>query len=988
MPSISTQSFRVWALFLAVFMLASCGGGGGSSSPGGSDNGGGSSVDSVFINWQEKAVAIAGQVVLPAGSPIELSSVVVDIYDSQQSPDENGALELKVPDKQVVEAYIMLPERDGDSLPTIYQYTTILPGETGVQLSSEETALSLLISRINQDLLLSAGTPAEVKQALRDNAAPFITQFVIDQETNPYLLNPEYYQDLYTPQFEAAAESCRTALIAASASSATQKPMLFGGSQLYVRPQQTQYDFTVYENTTGLLGIGSWLDLEDAGGVMTGDLKVENDTMLFAHLLVTDLLTGSAIQALSFDDSIHGTISAAFHPDLLGPQKGWNRLWWASTTKIDVGYKSTKVVVYTPKIAASDDATDLEKRAGAGLAFRTGANALMSVVSNFVPLDENGWKHWFVEMYDRGLLNAALDKFAYGDIQGGVEELFWTFSDGVVMEAFIKDYLAKYAKEQLASKKIVAQFMNKFNQVTKTVPIGKIGLAIDIIKLVDDAVLTPGKITFERAEFPFNLSDTAPSVIEKVAANDPLPIITITGMGLDPVHFDGETYLPSVFIEAENSKGKPIVMTIPEEELSFAGGGQSLSFELPIDWAEIGSDVVGPLYLNVAHRFIDTHGVDELVYLELPHAEHKSRFALSLDTNVVITGLSKNKPVRGEEITLFGQGFSPLPSQNSVYFTDHLGLTLAARVEIATNTLLDVVVPEGLAFGPLTVEVELYDGSESNQFPLSLHPKAVVAKPADKTHFDSTLSVSLTQDEGEEIFYALNSGDETSYSGPISLSDTTTVYPYASVMVDGVAYKSAVNSYFYYKCAADEKLVNGVCTDNTPTSGIWKWSEQSSYLDCSKNHTHHSHTSGEWSINFKETWGKYDEITAKGSYTKPPSYLKPDVAVPFTTSVTTTTTAEDGQGAGYETLVYFRTTYEYPLDETGDLDYNKPAGDHGTIVRAQSWGNSSDTQTENLILPKEGWMGWARYVTLSMGGGTVTPTGCTMRIYNVYVWQD
>jgi hypothetical protein len=963
---------RLWALCALCFLMVGCGGGGGSSASGG---GGGETDVSVLIDWQQDAVDGTGQVVLPETSPVELGEIQVDVYDFSASPDSSGEMGLKLPENQIVDAYIMLPERAEDTLPTIFLYTTVLPGETTVQFSAQETAVSLLMGRINQDLLVAAGTPAQVRQMIREQGAGFIDEFVAAQANNPYLLNPREHDVLYTAQFETSADSCRDTLLAAAAAQAslTQavKPMAVSGSQLYVRPEQTQHDFTVYEDTTGLLGIGSWLDLEDAGGMMTGQLKIENDTMLFAHFVISDLLTGSEIKSLTFDASIHGYIAAAFHPDLLGPQKGWNRLWWAGTSKTDVEYKSTKVVLYTPNIVVSDVATELEKVIGGGLAFRTGATALMSVVSNFVPLDEDGWKHWFVEMYDRGLLTAALDKFAYGDIKGGVEALFWTFSDVTVMESFIKDYLAKYIKNQLEAKKLTAQLLNKFNQVTKLIPIGKIGLAIDLAKLVDDVALIPGKITFDRAEFPFNLSDAAPSVINKVSPEAPLPIITITGMGLSPVLFGGETYLPSVFLEAENLEGELITKVIDEEDISVSAGGESLWFELPRDWAEVGSNVVGPIYLT------------------LPHEAHESLFALSLGTEVVITALSDSKPVRGQEITLFGQGFSTVASENRVYFTDHLGVSVAAQVDMATSTLLDVVVPESLALGPLTVEVELVDESESNAYPLSLHPIGVQATPPDGTHFDETLQVALAHEDNLDIYYSLGSGDETAYSGVIELTDTTHIYPFARITVNGVDYDSVKGNFFYYKCAANETLVEGVCVDSTPANQIWKLIESVPYIECDNNYTNRSQEPGAWSISYTQSWGGYDVLLAQGSYTSIPTYLSPQTPVSFTVSVETSTSAEDGSGETYETQVWALTYNQYPLTDQGRIDFTQTASLNQVVVEAQSSGNGTDSQTGALTLPLQGWVGWANYVVLQTGGGTVKAIGgCDLRYNNVYLWQE
>lgn len=800
--------WRIGLLSFFVLFFFGCDSGGSSSKN--TQTGGG-----VFVDWQENAVSVQGHVNLPESSPLSMSEVEIDLFETSTSPDKNGYLEFKTPNGQIAEAYIMLPARSGESLPTIYLYTTILPGETDIDFGVEETVISLLMSRISQQYLLDAGTPAQVKQTIRDHGAAFINEFAAKLESDPYLLRTSNLENVYTPVFETAADDCRDALMLEASGSNGLMLMSAArassnGSQLHVLPQQEQHDFIVYEDTTGLLGLDTWADLEDAGGTMTGQLKIENDTMLFAHFRINDLLTHAEITDLNPEGGISGMIGMAFNPDILGPQKGWTRLWWAGTAKKDVDFKSTKVTVYTPKLSYGDSATAAERQIGGGLAFRTGATALMTVVSNFVPIGEDGWEHWFVAMNESGLLTAAYDKFAYGDIRGGVETLFWTFCDGTVMESFLKDYVAKYLEKKLDANKITSQFLNKFNSVVKKTPIAKIGLAIDIIKLADDYSLIPGQVDFHRVEFPLNLTDAAPNPVTKVGPDEPLPRITITGMGLGDVYFNGEMHSPQVYLEAEDTKGKEKLLNIDKKDIFAAN--EYLWFDLPREWAEIGSNIVGPIYLNVVHSFIDEHGVDELIRLELPHEDHEGLFALSFDSAVTITAVTEPKPVRGEEITLIGQGFSVLTNNNSVYFTDHTGTYVSANVLMASSATLDVVVPDGLEFGPMTVEVELNDDSVSNEFPLSLHPKPVWADEEAGTHFEDRLAVRFMQEEDCDIFYSINSGGVKKYTGgTVEIDETSHLYPFARVKVDGVNYDSAIGDFFYYKCTADEELINGEC---------------------------------------------------------------------------------------------------------------------------------------------------------------------------------
>ncbi len=999
-------SFRTgWGVIFLLSVLICCFGCNSSSGGDSSSSGEGN----VGVDWQETAVSVQGEVSLPKTSPLSMSEVRVDLFETTTAPDKTGALQLKAPDGQIVEAYIMLPAQSEQGLPVIYLYTVILPGESDIEFSSEETAVSLLMSRISQEYLLHAGTPKQVKQLIRNNGGAFIDYFTAMLEADPYALRTENLDNVYTPLFESAADACRSAL--ESAASGNDVQMLTsaaassGGSQLYVRPKQEQYDFVVYEDTTGLLGWDTWSDLIDAGGTMTGELKIENDTMLFAHYQIYDLLTNAELTSLKPGTGIPGMIGMGFHPDILGPQKGWDRLWWAGTAKKDVDFKSTKVTVFTPGVAFSETASAIEKQIGGGLAFRTGVTTIMTIVSTILPIAEDGWESWFMEMYNQGLLTAAADKFAYGDIRGGVEALFWTFCDGTVMQSFIDNYITKYLEQKMDAKAVTSQFFNKFNSVVKKIPITKIGLAVDLLKLVDDASATPGRITFDRAEFPLNLKSAAPTVITKVGPDDPLPRITIIGMGLGDVYFGGELYSPRVYLEAENTKGKEKLINIDESDIFAAD--EYLYFDLPREWAEIGSDIVGPIYLNVVHSFVCEHGQDELLRLELPHEAHEELFAVNFESAVVITAVSEKKPTRGEEITLIGQGFSTLTNNNSVYFTDHTGAWVSANVLMASSTTLDVVVPDGLEFGPLTVEVELHDESVSNEFPMSLHPKPVWADEEAGTHFDDRLAVRFMQEEDCDIYYSINSGSVKKYTGgAVEIDETSHLYPFARVKVDGANYDSATSDFFYYKCAADEELIDGECV-GAAQSNVWVLQEATPY-----EHNRWNHDFEEYVMDFSEgSWQlfvrKYNEDEVKeniragyGSYTVPPSVLAPGETPRFEVSATLTNdynTIHHFPVGFVDTDIWIVGASEYPLDADGRLDFTKDWNrltyggtsreDH-VEVRSDEVGDTN-TSTGVITLPEKGWYGWAEYMVVSVTGGNTEPVGGGDMGYNyVYRWTE
>ena len=53
------------------------------------------------------------------------------------------------------------------------------------------------------------------------------------------------------------------------------------------------------------------------------------------------------------------------------------------------------------------------------------------------------------------------------------------------------------------------------------------------------------------------------------------------------------------------------------------------------------------------------------------------------------------------------------------------------------------------------------------------------------------------------------------YTGPITLNQGAHIYPFARATIDGVNYDSVTADFYYYKCAADEELVDGECIADT-----------------------------------------------------------------------------------------------------------------------------------------------------------------------------
>lgn len=87
---------------------------------------------------------------LPEESPLMGESLSLDVYDEQYSVNKPLGIIIENP----TDAYLMLPQREGDLTPSVYLFSSLLPGETTVQINSEETAISLIMGAIPHSLLL------------------------------------------------------------------------------------------------------------------------------------------------------------------------------------------------------------------------------------------------------------------------------------------------------------------------------------------------------------------------------------------------------------------------------------------------------------------------------------------------------------------------------------------------------------------------------------------------------------------------------------------------------------------------------------------------------------------------------------------------------------------------------------------------------------------------------------------------------------------
>lgn len=759
----------------------------------------------VRIDWEADARRLPATVTLPRHSPLQLSEARVSILFEDYAPDANGNLELPVPSAPYADAFVMLP-LPGTADYVVYLMATVLEGQASVEFSAEATAVELILNGIDREYLEGGLTPAQIRETIRDEAAAFIDAFVAALNADPFYLRPDNLDAVYGEAFQAALVASREALAA----------QLEGGSVVFsvgpsseatvsegltVLPQVEQYDFKVFPARAGLIGYGD----------MTGELLLQNDSMLPARYATRDALSGQVL---------HYPPSGLFG-DLLSPQSsllyGYNA---GSASTDDTHFHSTRLLIFTPGAAPyrGDDEwlAAFAPNMGYTLNERLLLDNIITVLSNLIPVsDQSFYIPWFQWIGDQGWFQAAADKlYAERDLSGAIRAFATGMANPDNLKATLKYAMKYYAKsigvDKLQAKLVLksqARWLFKITTWKAKVMI----YAADLASTVADLNLTPSVIEFDLVAFPLYLEDYRPRGLSKVPNPDGPRRVTFSGGGLAAFSAGGDTHEPRVYLQAKNADGEDEHYTITPEHIYATGSGGAW-FELPFEWMDIGSDIVGPIHFQIEHAFVDPYTGSVIDSVRIPPSAEDPAYRIEIGADIVVTGTSRERVTRGEELVVFGSGFAIDPDDNTVTFIDHGGQRADAIIDyVAEDHIALTAVPGALAIGPLEIEVLRRDGSRSNRYPLTLRPLPVSAEPPAGTDFDSTLSVRLSQEEDLPIHYSIDSGADQAYFTPLTLDRTANLYAYAVEVVDGVEYRSATGGFFYYRCAEDEILQDGEC---------------------------------------------------------------------------------------------------------------------------------------------------------------------------------
>ena len=81
--------------------------------------------------------------------------------------------------------------------------------------------------------------------------------------------------------------------------------------------------------------------------------------------------------------------------------------------------------------------------------------------------------------------------------------------------------------------------------------------------------------------------------------------------------------------------------------------------------------------------------------------------------------------------------------------------------------------------------------------------------------FSDSITVTLTQSQGHDIYYKIDKGVIQKYSGPFNITSNATVTAYSEIDLNGLKIRSDSVSATYEKCGDTQKIENDACVDKT-----------------------------------------------------------------------------------------------------------------------------------------------------------------------------
>jgi hypothetical protein len=237
---------------------------------------------------------------------------------------------------------------------------------------------------------------------------------------------------------------------------------------------------------------------------------------------------------------------------------------------------------------------------------------------------------------------------------------------------------------------------------------------------------------------------------------------------------------------------------------------------IPVDSIEVEfTTTTGLAKANIVSKSINTieveiplNAISGLLYVNTTNKSVVKSIEIS---EFGLSSTSKVEVADGDSLVVQGSG---LADTAHLYFRDAKDNIVEGAMENITDTDIRVIVPGGLEIGILKLYAVLNDGTKSNELTLAKVPKSPEAAPSTGDINDG-LEVTLSQDEGADIYYTLHDNDKDAaikYTSPINLNTQDMIYAqefiytFARVTVDGVDYDSAVEMFTYNACSEGMEL--------------------------------------------------------------------------------------------------------------------------------------------------------------------------------------
>ena len=615
------------------------------------------------------------QVSVPAGYPIALDSLyIVNDYFQEYAVDSSGLSSVDISSSALGYLDVVAEDTAGEFI-TLQAVTH--PDQDSLQINAASTALALVIQSLSDFRRLPLAQQISFMTAVSELSEVQAVANLID---NNIVSNPRYIfsqnEDLIRAEF-VASNAARAILEPLVSSLTNDQTNIISLASAIKDPVITPEQQDIKVNSKKI------------GNDHTGDVEVENDTKLFLSTRIIEKGT---------NNELFPHISGYFDANVIGPQHGL--LYWA-TTKDDFNqcnFMDCQVQVITPGINSIGTNSTVTNYLAArtlieGIIYpifkdavevRMSPQLFMNIIINAAP----------------SLINEAVRKVAYGDSSGAVKLILsQLFADLTNAGPISQELGSKVAGSKVAKavrKKIALRFvpvLNKILLLTDAFDIISLGFGIGVT--LKDINSTHNNINFD-VDWQLQIADFAPKTVS--IDNGPVDIYFL-GMSFN----DAQGMLLVDTGKANSS------IQVPVQALN--SNYTYASITLPADWLD--SQPVGPVELIP----IDSHGVQQ----------EKANDTLTLTRGIYpnIDYIFPSRATQGDQVCLYGTGFSMLPIENRVVFSSSNSDGMVSAIPLAVHKLsaapsdykLCVFVPLTTITGDVFVEVR---GEESNKVRLEI----------------------------------------------------------------------------------------------------------------------------------------------------------------------------------------------------------------------------------------------------------------------------